>query len=140
MKQKMRIIIVDNDPDELEYMQEGFSETGHFEVIATAGDAEGLIAMLEMNGQQMPDLIITDLNMPGKTGLDLFRELSDAVRTAAIPVVISSTVQLPDSVVKAPENSAVIFMVKPEMLTQYAAFAEEVHSRAAKWLNDRIVS
>lgn len=136
----MKIIIVDNDPDELEYMQEGFNETGLYQVLSTELNAEDLIARLESNDAVMPDLIVTDLNMPGKSGLDLFRDLSEAIRTKSIPVVVSSTVLLPERVTKAPENSAVIFMVKPEMLTQYAVFAEEVYSRASQWLNDRIVS
>lgn len=67
---KTRILIVDDDPGLLELLEQYLSSNG-FEV-ACANDGEAMLAQM---AQQMPDLLLLDLMLPGKDGLTLAREI-----------------------------------------------------------------
>lgn len=65
-----RVLIVDDDAELRELLARAFERAGF--VAETAGDGrEGLAAALSRS----PDVVITDLVMPGQDGLDLIAEL-----------------------------------------------------------------
>jgi DNA-binding NtrC family response regulator len=80
---------------------------GEFEV-STAADVESaLLALIE----RTPDLIILDLVMPGRGGLDLLRELR--ARRVAVPVVVLTATNTIDAAVAAMKEGATDFITKP---------------------------
>jgi CheY-like chemotaxis protein len=60
-----------------------------------------------------PDLILMDLNMPVKDGLEALRDLKAGQETAAIPVVIVTTRGEPDSVALCRSLGCSDFVTKP---------------------------
>jgi|SRR5579863_5487022 len=62
----VRILIVDDDPVIRMSMQLVFDELGF-----SARSAEGGFAALRQIRQEMPDILLTDLNMPGMSGVEL---------------------------------------------------------------------
>lgn len=73
-----RILIVDDDPAILRALR-GYLERGGFTVIEAAEAAHALDLAV---GDPPPDAIVSDVRMPGKSGLDFYRELS--VRAPAL--------------------------------------------------------
>src|SRR5579872_1889987 len=51
-------------------------------------DASDGIAGLELAYSQRPDIIVTDVNLPGQNGLDILKKLRAQVETAATPVIL----------------------------------------------------
>src|SRR4051812_28425910 len=88
---KYKIIIVENDEDEQVFMKEGFDATGLFEIVEQVKDGEALFEWLEKNPSSFPDIILSDLSMPGKNGYDILAEIKDNPAYGHIPVIISST-------------------------------------------------
>ncbi len=70
---KPRVLIVDDD-DGVRYTIAGILEDHDVEV-DQASSAEEALAMLDGNPQTVPGLVITDLRMPGMSGLDLLDQL-----------------------------------------------------------------
>ncbi|HZX31925.1 MAG TPA: response regulator [Rhodocyclaceae bacterium] len=69
----MRILVVDDDAMAGEMTAAVLEEMGHEVVLAEDGvDAAG-----KLNGDGGIDMVISDLNMPLISGIDLFRELRD---------------------------------------------------------------
>ena len=66
----MRVLLVDDDPDVIDYLS-SFLEDEGFEVQA-AGDSEAAKARLD---GFCPDAILIDVMLPGKSGLDLLVSL-----------------------------------------------------------------
>lgn len=77
-----RILIVEDNPANLELMRYLLAAYGHTLLVATDGPA-GLAAA----ARARPDLILCDLQLPGHDGFELLRQLRGDPSIAAIPVV-----------------------------------------------------
>lgn len=69
----IRIVLADDHPIVLQGLQQLFERQGDFDVLCCCSDgAAALHAVRDRN----PDVLVLDLRMPGKTGLDVLRMLS----------------------------------------------------------------
>ncbi len=80
------ILVVEDSPSELELMSHYLKESG-YNVIKATGAKEALEkALLEK-----PDVIVTDVVMPGMSGFELCRYLKKEPSTQKVPIVICSS-------------------------------------------------
>ena len=77
-----------------------------------------------------PDLILSDLNMPGKNGYDILSEMRANPLLARIPVVITSTSTARSIMDKCLALGAADYVVKPDTFIEYAPFVRQLHRRA----------
>src|SRR5579862_5921877 len=75
-----RILVVDDQPSIAGLMSQLLSIRGYS--VVTASNAEQAEAEIH---RQAPDLILSDVMMPGKSGYDLCRSLKDNAATRLIP-------------------------------------------------------
>lgn len=68
----MRVLVVDDHPHAREAIGEILAEDESFEIVAYAENGDEAIAQTE---RWMPDLILMDIRMPGKDGLETTREI-----------------------------------------------------------------
>jgi DNA-binding response OmpR family regulator len=74
--------------------------------------ADGIIGgRLAVSGK--PDLIILDIMLPEKSGLELLKELKEQPETSRIPVMMASVMANPESLAKAKELGAADYTTKP---------------------------
>ena len=124
---KYRIVIVENDEDEQFFMKEGFDQAGTFEILSMVSNGDALFQWLEGHPQQLPDLILSDLNMPGKNGYDIITEVRDTPAYAHIPVIITSTSSTKSFIDKCLAFGAADYLVKPETFIEYVPFVERLY-------------
>ena len=130
---KYKIILVENDEDERFFMKEGFAAVDLFEVLGEAENGDELLAWLDAHQTNLPDLILSDLNMPGKNGYDILTHLKAEPTYAAIPIVITSTSSTPMFREQCLALGATDYLVKPETFVDYGPFVEELHRRMARY-------
>lgn len=100
--------LIADDMEEMRVLLQKTLETLGISVIAHVADGEqALQAIIE----HQPDLCFLDIDMPGKTGLELLREIGDR-RIATYPVIISGHSTI-DNVKTAIAQGAKAFVVKP---------------------------
>jgi len=121
---KLKIIFVDNDEDEQLFMRDGFEASGLFDIIYQASDGSELFDYLQSS--QRPDLILSDLNMPGKNGYDILEWISENKDFSDIPVVITSTSSTKTIMDKCMNLGAAFYLVKPETFNEYEQFAKKL--------------
>nr|WP_201280527.1 response regulator [Hassalia byssoidea] len=80
------ILIVEDSPSELELMSHYLNESG-YNVIKASGAKEAL----EKAVSEQPDVIVTDVVMPGMSGFELCRSLKRNPITQKVPIVICSS-------------------------------------------------
>lgn len=124
-----KIIIVENDEDEQFFMKEGFDETGLFQILAMLRSGDDLLKWLAEHPIVLPDLILSDLNMPGKNGYDIIDEMKAHPVNSAIPVVITSTSSTPTIIEKCLARGAADYVVKPETFIEYAPYVKRLYQR-----------
>ena len=88
MRPKSKILLVDDDPDFIEMHKAVLMNHG-YEVLTASNGKEGMKRVRT----DMPDLIILDVQMPGKSGFDVFTELKREESTKAIPVIMLTGVE-----------------------------------------------
>ena len=76
------ILIIDDNPDILDYLKDILSES-YTVIVAKNGDEGFAIASAEI-----PDLIVSDVMMPGKDGITLCKELKSQIITSHIPIIL----------------------------------------------------
>jgi two-component system response regulator PilR (NtrC family) len=104
--QKARILVVDDERSMQEFLEIFLRREGYD--VLTAGDVDTAIAQLESDEV---DLVLTDMQMPGKTGLDLIlagREVSP--ETIMVVVTAFGTT---DSAIAAMKEGAYDYLTKP---------------------------
>lgn len=105
---KKRILVVDDEVGALTLI--GIMlERGGFSVLK-AKDAHDALAVLEQN---LPDLIILDVMMPGMDGITLCRHIRDRREMTGIPILILSARNDGDSVMRGMEAGANDYLPKP---------------------------
>lgn len=86
IKNKIRIIMADDHPIFRSGLRQIIEEDNNIEIL---GEADNGQAALELIDKFKPDIVLLDIDMPVKTGLDVMKELSERER---IPKVIFLTV------------------------------------------------
>jgi len=124
---KYKIVIVENDEDEQFFMKEGFDATGLFQIINQLKNGDHLFEWLEANDNLLPDLILSDLNMPGKNGYDIITEVKDTPAYAHIPVIITSTSSTKSIMDKCLALGAAEYITKPETFVDYVPFVKKLY-------------
>lgn len=114
-----RVLLVDDNADMRAYVGRLLREDG-FEVTAVADGAEALAEAL----RSPPDLVLSDIMMPGLDGFALLRALRANASTAAVPVIFLSARAGEDARVQSLAAGADDHIVKP-------FGAQELRARAA---------
>ncbi len=79
-----RILIIDDQPESARLLTELLDESGSYRVFAAPDGAAGV----SLVARRRPDLVILDLNMPGKDGFEVLDELRTNPETSSIPVLV----------------------------------------------------
>jgi len=102
-----RILIVEDDPQMSHYLKMSLCE--EYQVQVCAGGREAL----EEADRFCPHLILSDLLMPGMTGIELCRRLKENVKTSHIPVVLLTGVTETESMREGMRAGAIDYIRKP---------------------------
>jgi len=124
---KYKIVVVENDEDEQFFIKEGFDAAGVFEIVAQLPNGDALFEWLSDNREQLPDIILSDLNMPGKNGYDILETLKADPAYMHIPVIITSTSSAKIMKDRCNALGAADYRVKPDTFIAYTPFAIELY-------------
>lgn len=111
-----RVLLIDDSEISLEVVSDVLKADG-FEVRATTS----LDAFDEVLGNWSPEVILTDVNMPGMTGAELCRALKRRYETAHVPIVLCSSIPADELSALAQDCEADGFVTKSDGMTDLAA-------------------
>jgi CheY-like chemotaxis protein len=115
------MIVVVEDHEDIRYLlQRSLERAGH--QVVTANDGA---AALDVIRQHRPDVVVTDVDMPRMTGLDLCRAIRADASLRHIPVVLASGSMLPGDE-RAAAAGANATLLKPFLPAQLLACVREL--------------
>ena len=132
----VRILLVEDNPGDVRLTKEALKEAKVRNEISVAGDGEEALAFLRKEGKfegvKHPDVILLDLNLPRKGGLEVLREIKNDEGLKRIPVVVVTSSKAEQDIVRSYNLHANCFVTKPVDLNQ---FLEVIRSIEDFWLS-----
>ncbi len=122
---RARILVVDDEPTIIELISEYLGSLGH--EIHSVTNAED--ALLELQGWR-PDAVLTDLNLPGASGLEVVRAAKE--RDSEVCVVVITGQATTDTAIDALRHGAYDYLQKPFDLVDLQRTVER--GIEARWL------
>ena len=87
MSDAAKILIADDEQDCIDFVREALADTPH-EVISAMDGEEAL----KVAREQCPQVIILDIQMPKRTGFEVFAELRADEKLRSVPVIMLTAV------------------------------------------------
>jgi CheY-like chemotaxis protein len=126
------ILIAEDDPDDALMLKDAFSEINQTEVTFLNNGKlllDNINALLLDNN--LPKLILVDLNMPVLDGRSVIKELRSSEQTKNIPLIVLSTTKNKDDIESAMALGADEFYTKP---ASFSNLVNILNTIASKWL------
>ena len=127
------ILIADDDEDDCLLAQEALNKVGIPHRLDIVSNGIMLMDYLRRQGefehlqnQPLPGLILLDINMPKKNGLEALREIKSDPLLRRIPIVVFTVSGIEKDVYDSYDHGASSFITKSVTLTELASIVEEI--------------
>jgi len=127
------VLLVEDDPDQVRLMTRAFSRAKLSPFLRSVGSTDD--AMKYLAGERpfddrevhpFPALVITDLNMPGKSGLDLVAWMRERPETRLLGVVMLTSSERDADIQEAYRRGANLYLVKRLQYTEIIEVVREI--------------
>lgn len=112
----INVLLVEDDPGDVLMTREAFDEYLHNRLDVVT-DGEEALTYLRRQGPYTdaprPDLILLDLNLPRYDGREVLREVKDDPDLRHIPVIVLTTSQAEEDVLRSYQLHANAYVTKP---------------------------
>jgi len=123
MTKMIEILLIEDNPGDVRLTKEAMKEGKLANRIHVACDGVEAMEFLKRQGEfadaPRPDLILLDLNLPRKDGREVLAEIKQDPCLKRIPVVILTTSEAEQDIVKTYELHANCYLTKPVDLQQF---------------------
>ncbi len=113
----VEILLVEDSPADVLMTREAFEQARLVNTLHVVDDGVQALAFLRQEGMYAssprPDLILLDLNLPRKNGVEVLTEIKSDHHLQTIPVVILTTSHTEQDILGSYELHANCFIVKP---------------------------
>jgi two-component system response regulator len=128
----MRLLLVEDNPDDLALSLRAFRLAGMVNPVTVARDGiEALDQLFHCGGQDLPALVVLDLKLPRLDGIGVLKAIRADPRTCLVPVLMLTSSVLADDMRACYGGGANSYLVKP---IDFAEFAGMVALLAQYWL------
>lgn len=124
------ILLVEDNPGDVRLTQEALKEAKVRNRLHVVEDGVAAMGFLhqegEYQGMPKPDLILLDLNLPKKDGREVLEEIKQDPSLMRIPVVVLTTSQAEEDIVRSYDLHANCYVTKPVDLDQFINIVKSI--------------
>jgi CheY-like chemotaxis protein len=123
------ILIAEDNEDDILLIREAFETVQMTNRVAVVRD--GVEALAYLRGEErfkdspLPGIVLLDINMPKKTGLEVLAEIKADPRLRALPVVMLTVSERDEDILRSFEQGACSYIRKPVTFTRFIAIVKE---------------
>jgi CheY-like chemotaxis protein len=122
------VLLVEDDPGDVLLIREAFADHKVGNVLSTVSDGVEAMRFVrgegEYAGQERPDLVLLDLNLPRKSGAEVLAEIKGDPELSMIPVIVLTTSEAEEDVMRSYKMHANAYIAKP---VDFDRFRQIVH-------------
>jgi CheY-like chemotaxis protein len=126
----IEILLVEDNPGDVRLTREALRDAKVRNNMETVADGVEAMAFLRHEGPYSssirPDLILLDLNLPKKSGLEVLKEVKADEDLRRIPVVVLTTSQAEQDIIKSYDLHANAYIAKPVELAQFISVVKAI--------------
>jgi CheY-like chemotaxis protein len=115
--QAIEVLLVEDDPGDVLMTTEAFELSPIRSTLHVVGDGEQALQFLRRTGPYgdapRPGLILLDVNLPRRSGMEVLKELKEDDELLMIPVIMLTTSQAEEDIVRSYSLHANAFISKP---------------------------
>ncbi len=127
-KNNFKILLVEDNPADIRLTQEAIQKSELVSQLDVVKDGVEAIKFLQKfkkdSHVERPDLILLDLNLPKKSGLDVLKEIKEDGDLRRIPVVVLTISSNEEDLIKAYNLHANCFINKPLNIKEFYIIVE----------------
>lgn len=133
---KPRILLVEDNPGDVRLTREALKESQLEITLDVVSDGEEALDFLRRRNKHTsaarPDIILLDLNLPKKNGIEVLKELKVDDSLKKIPVIVLTTSDAHHDITKAYSSYANCYILKP---VDFDDFARVIQLIESFWFN-----
>lgn len=126
----IEILLVEDNEGDVGLVEEVFEDARIRNVIHVAEDGEDAMNFLNkiapFEKVATPDLILLDLNLPGKDGREVLEEIKSDKKLRSIPVVVLTTSKAEEDIIKSYDLHANSYITKPVDFDQFIKVVKSI--------------
>ena len=126
------ILVVEDNQSDAELVVEGLEQTPTPMLVKVVGDGQAALDFLrearDEHAQPRPDIVLLDLNLPRRGGLETLTELKNDDELRAIPVIVLTTSKSAREINGCYERGAAAVLNKPMRLAEHRAMLRSLGS------------
>ncbi|WP_254764199.1 response regulator [Natrinema marinum] len=126
------ILLVEDNPGDVRLIREAFESAGFETTFHTKTDGDAALEFLREratveSGLDL-DFMLLDLNLPGTSGFDVLEAIKDDSLLASLPVLVLTSSEATEDIVKSYELRANAYLTKPTDPDEFAEISRAVES------------
>ncbi|WP_440764940.1 response regulator [Natronorubrum sp. DTA7] len=124
------ILLVEPNPGDMRLFEENFREAKLMNAVHAVTDGEAALEFVNQRGEYAdaprPDLILLEPQLPGQSGMEVLAQLNDEPLLREIPVIVLTSSEVGESIVKSHDLEADAYIQKPVETDEFIEFVREV--------------
>ncbi len=129
---RVDILLAEDNPNDVEMTERAFQKGKFLNDVHVVNDGVEALAYLrqegEYDGVSRPDIILLDLEMPRKDGLEVLEELESDQELSKIPVVVLTSSEAERDVVDSYKHNANAYLTKPVGYKEFQDIVRQIES------------
>jgi len=131
-RKNLDVLLIEDNPAQILVLQEILEESGVAINLRVIEDGEAALADLRGQSGQVkrdrPDLVMLDLNLPGKDGRQILKEIKADHELQVIPVIVLSSSQADEDILQCYRLGANCYIIKPVDLDEFIKIIRAIES------------
>jgi CheY-like chemotaxis protein len=124
------VLLVDDDPGDVLLVREAFADNKVGNGLSVVSDGVEAMEFLHREGSYAdaprPDLVLLDLNLPRKNGREVLAEIKSDTALTTIPVVVLTTSEAEEDVLRSYQLHANAFITKPVDFERFSTIVHQI--------------
>ncbi|ELY46193.1 response regulator [Natronorubrum tibetense] len=124
------ILLIEPNPGDTRLFEENFKDAKLMNAVHAVTDGEAALEFVHQRGEYAdaprPDLILLEPQLPGQSAMEVLAELNDESALREAPVIVLTSSETGESIVKSHDLEADAYIQKPVETDEFIEFVQEV--------------
>lgn len=125
----IEILLIEDNPGDVRLTKEALKDSkikNNLEVVESGVHVHEALSSRRQNGERLPDVVLLDLDLPGKSGAEILAELKGDELLRSIPVVVLTSSEAEEDIARTYDLHANCYLTKPLGLEQFVKMVRSI--------------